>query len=99
MTEDMVRKFIMIFHNSDSVGNKGALINITPDMKLDYKTFEAVVSDKKGGGWVGDVAINIVKLIVFFSFLASSSSPTNAICQSVQRTSWNVEMETSVLGR
>ncbi|CAO3642037.1 unnamed protein product [Cunninghamella blakesleeana] len=26
----------------DSVGNKGALINITPDMKLDYKTFEAV---------------------------------------------------------
>ncbi|KAI8059538.1 Metallo-dependent phosphatase-like protein [Gongronella butleri] len=26
----------------DSVGNKGALINITPDMKLDYKTFGAV---------------------------------------------------------
>ncbi|ORZ03546.1 Metallo-dependent phosphatase-like protein [Syncephalastrum racemosum] len=26
----------------DSVGNKGAMINITPDMKLDYKTFEAV---------------------------------------------------------
>ncbi|KAI9022292.1 Serine/threonine-protein phosphatase-like protein 5 [Phycomyces nitens] len=26
----------------DSVGNKGAYINITPDMKLDYVTFEAV---------------------------------------------------------
>ncbi|KAL1932684.1 hypothetical protein VTP01DRAFT_8362 [Rhizomucor pusillus] len=26
----------------DTVGNKGALINITPDMKLDYVTFEAV---------------------------------------------------------
>lgn len=27
---------------SDTVGNKGALINITPDMKLDYVTFDAV---------------------------------------------------------
>ncbi|CAG8527579.1 2888_t:CDS:10 [Paraglomus occultum] len=26
----------------DTIGNKGALINITPDLKLDYKTFEAV---------------------------------------------------------
>lgn len=30
---------------SDTVGNKGALINITPDMKLDYVTFTAVVRD------------------------------------------------------
>ncbi|KAG0180293.1 Serine/threonine-protein phosphatase 5 [Apophysomyces sp. BC1034] len=28
--------------NGDTVGNKGAWINITPDMKLDYVTFEAV---------------------------------------------------------
>ncbi|RUP47895.1 Metallo-dependent phosphatase-like protein [Jimgerdemannia flammicorona] len=27
----------------DTVGNKGALINISPDLKLEYKTFEAVV--------------------------------------------------------
>ncbi|KAG0171579.1 Serine/threonine-protein phosphatase 5 [Apophysomyces sp. BC1015] len=30
------------FVSSDTVGNKGAWINITPDMKLDYVTFEAV---------------------------------------------------------
>lgn len=29
---------------SDTVGNKGAFINITPDMKLDYVSFTAVVS-------------------------------------------------------
>jgi serine/threonine-protein phosphatase 5 len=29
---------------SDTIGNKGALINITPDLELSYKTFEAVVS-------------------------------------------------------
>ncbi|RUS20293.1 Metallo-dependent phosphatase-like protein, partial [Jimgerdemannia flammicorona] len=29
-------------NNSDTVGNKGALINISPDLKLEYKTFEAV---------------------------------------------------------
>lgn len=37
----------MLIHlssSSDSVGNKGALINITSDIKLDYKTFDAVVS-------------------------------------------------------
>lgn len=28
---------------SDTIGNKGAIINITSDLKLDYKTFEAVV--------------------------------------------------------
>ncbi|RIA82021.1 Metallo-dependent phosphatase-like protein [Glomus cerebriforme] len=26
----------------DTIGNKGAIINITPDLKLEYKTFEAV---------------------------------------------------------
>lgn len=26
----------------DTIGNKGAIINITSDLKLDYKTFEAV---------------------------------------------------------
>lgn len=36
--------FSILVISSDSVGNKGAMINITPDMKLDYKTFEAVVS-------------------------------------------------------
>lgn len=35
---------------SDTVGNKGAFINITPDLKLDYVTFEAVVSFLMEGG-------------------------------------------------
>jgi len=26
----------------DTIGNKGAIINITPDLKLNYVTFEAV---------------------------------------------------------
>ena len=73
---------VILLCNSDSVGNKGAYINVTPDaektFKLDYVQFEAVEHPKtqpysnrfRGGFWSEVVKILVIlALIVLTRYL------------------------------
>ena len=62
---------LMHYVHSDQMGNKGAYITLTKDLKPKFTTYEAVVS-----------LITSVVCVLQYIPIASSKCPTNAICQS-----------------
>ena len=60
--------------HSDQMGNKGAYITLTKDLKPKFTTYEAVVS----------LTTSVLTwcICIAISFVASSECSTNAICQS-----------------